>query len=510
MYLHNFYNERRLLSISFYNIKTTERMKFMRKRKNVIKISLILLGIILATSSKECKENPQMHSLKLMKQDISYTESTNKLRNPDRGFYHQAIIRGTPKGFDYSEVENAIEELQKSDRTLIHLRIDISKLSGRANGKQDLNLSNADKSDINDAFDLIRQNKLKAIVRISYDYDGDIHKEPDTLEMILEHIKQFKPIFETNKDVITVVEAGFIGMWGEMHGSDYTNQEDISTVIKEVLHAVPSSIMVNVRTLDMYMNLFGTAPISKKLAYNGKDESRLGIFNDGYLGSETDLGTYQNREEALKFLEAHAKYTIFGGETATPDNPYNDIENVQEEMFRTHTTYLNYEWNPEITQMKWENTIYNGKNSEYKGQTAQKYIEDHLGYRFVLKESKISQSVAQGKKVLVSISIENTGFGNVVNEKKVQLVLKKGIQSYTIDTNINVRKWDSNRTATECIKVAIPDNIKEGEWKLYLKIVDKENEQYTIQFANEGVWNAFVNANYIGKFEVVKIQEKEK
>lgn len=92
----------------------------------------------------------------------------------------------------------------------------------------------------------------------------------------------------------------------------------------------------------------------------------------------------------------------------------------------------------------------------------------------------------------------------------MQLVLKKGIQSYTIDTNINVRKWDSNRTATECIKVAIPDNIKEGEWKLYLKIVDKENEQYTIQFANEGVWNAFVNANYIGKFEVVKIQEKEK
>lgn len=456
------------------------------------------------------EEDSQVYTVEIKKQDINSTESTNILKNPDRGFYHSAIIRGTLDGFDYSEVENAINTLLKTDRTLIHLRIDISKLSNRVNGSKNLNLSDSDKSDLNRAFDLIRQNRLKAIVRVAYDYDGCINKEPDTLEAILQHIKQFKPIFEKNKDVITVVETGFIGMWGEMHGSDYANEEDISTVIKEVLKAVPSSITVNVRTLDMYTDLFGTEPINKNIEYNGMEEARVGIFNNGYLGSESDLGTYHKREEALKFLETHTKYTIFGGEAVAPDNPYNDIENIQVEMFRTHTTYLNYEWNPEITQIKWKNSIYNGENSVYKGQTVQKYIEDHLGYRFVLKESKISQNVFQGTTALASIKIENTGFGNVVNEKKVQLILKNDIKCYTVDTDVDVRKWESNQTTKEILTFTIPKKIEKGEYKLYIKILDKDNEQYVIRFANEGIWDDSVNANCIGNIKIVKSHEKKK
>lgn len=440
----------------------------------------------------------------LENQNINYVESTARLMNPDRGFYYPCNINGTSTGFNYAQINNAIGQAKAENKTLIHLRIDISKLSGRANGNKDLNLSKADKEDLNSVFDLLRTNKLKAIVRIAYDFDGVENKEPDKIETILKHIEQFKEVFEKNKDVITVVETGFIGIWGEMHTSKYANPNDTSKVIKALLKSVPDTITVNARTLDMYRNIYGSHPITESIAYDGSDQSRLGMFNDGYLGDETDLGSYKNREVDLKFLESHAKYTIFGGEAVAPDNKYNDIENAQKEMFRTHTTYLNYMWNTAITQDKWGNTTYNGDNEVYKGKTAQKYIEDHLGYRFVLKKSRMSKDVKQGEKLAISINIENTGFGNVVNDKKVQLILKSNTDAYKVDTNVDVREWDSNKTTTKNMVFTIPGDIVEGEWEVYLKIADYDNEQYVIQFANDGIFDQNLNANYIGMFNVVK------
>lgn len=412
----------------------------------------------------------------LVEQEIDYQESLNTVSNPDRGFYYPAIISGTATGFDYSQLTDVIDQMKSTKCTLVHLRVNASKLSGRANGKKDFALSKEDIADLNVAFSLIRENKFKAIVRIAYNYDGIQDKEPDSLDTILQHIEQFKPIFQDNKDVITVVETGFVGPWGEMHSSDYANMEDISKIVKSLLAVVPDSITVNVRTVEM-LKAFG-------------DEPRVGLFNDGYLGNELDLGTYTKREEDIKFLESHTN-TIFGGEVVCPESKFNDIKNV-DEMFRTRTTYLNYLWNPEITQDKWEKSTYNGSNSIYKGQTAKKYIEDHLGYRFVLKCSKIATA---NNEIQLSFQVENTGFSNLVNSYKCDLIIKCKNNHYVASTDINLKEWGSNEIATESVSLEIPSKLK-GEASIYLKIY---NNQYSIQFANEGVWDETLNANYIGK-----------
>lgn len=473
-------------------------MKFMKRNIHLISIVLLvtftIANINVLSTDKEIQLEAKTDFLPDMQegveQEIDYKESLNTISNPDRGFYYPAVISGTATGFDDSQLKNVIDEMKSTKSTLVHLRIDISKLSGRANGKKDFNLSEDDVADLNNTFEVVRKNKVKAIVRIAYDYDGIENKEPDSLDTILHHIEQFKPIFETNKDIITVVECGFIGVWGEMHSSHYANPEDINTIVKSLLTVVPDNITVNVRTLEMYKNLF-------KNEENKSNENRVGIFNDGYLGNELDLGTYTDREEGLKFLESHARYTIFGGEAVAPDNKYNDIENVQE-MFRTHTTYLNYVWNPEITQDKWKKTIYNGPNSIYKGQTAQKYITDHLGYRFVLRSSKIA---TMQNEVQIQLEIANTGFANVVNKKgiKTNLIVQDINKKYIVSTDIDVN-WYSNETTTENISLLIPSNFKKREVKIYLQISDI-SKQY-IQFANKGIWNKDLQANYIGKFEV--------
>ena len=59
-----------------------------------------------------------------------------------------------------------------------------------------------------------------------------------------------------------------------------------------------------VRTPDRiykYLNIKISQIGSYKIKANSK-AYRLGIFNDGYLGSETDTGTYTNRKKEVKWL----------------------------------------------------------------------------------------------------------------------------------------------------------------------------------------------------------------
>lgn len=170
------------------------------------------------------------------------------------------------------------------------------------------------------------------------------------------------------------------------------------------------------------------------------------------------------------------------------ESKFNDIENI-DEMFRTHTSYLNYFWNPKITQDKWESSIYNGENSVYQGQTAKKYIEDHMGYRLVLRYSKIK---SEKKEMQTQFSIENTGFANIVNDYECNVIVQCQNKQYVVNTGIDVTKWNSDRITTENISLEIPDK---SEATIYLKISDG---QYNIQFANDNIYNKKLEANCIG------------
>lgn len=437
-----------------------------------------------------------------VRQNISYEESKESIDNPDRGFYLAFCINLEDGKGKIESLKSRIKDLKRNKFSLIHLRIDIGILSSNSKGTVDRDFTQEELDNLNEYFSIIRDANLKTIVRFAYEYEGEYHKEP-SFDKILKHVDQLSTVFTQNKDIITLIEAGMIGPWGEMHDSKYNTIEYQNKLIDALLKAAPSPIHVNVRTPAMYTGRFGSEPIKEDIAYTNQDAARVGIFNDGYLGSETDLGTYTNREEAIKWLTSHTAYTIFGGEVTIPESTYNDIDNVKEEAFKTHTTYLNYEWNNNITQNKWKNSIYTGQNKVYSGESALKYIEDHMGYRFVLKNSEISDKVKQGEKFAINLSIENTGFGNTINEKKVSLILEKEGKYYQTDLNVNTRNWMSNTQKTELLIMSVPTQIEEGEWNIYLKINDIENSKYVIKFANSDVFETSLKANYIGKINII-------
>lgn len=448
---------------------------------------------------------------------INYADSLNTILNPDRGFYtvsYISISESTDSFFtDMDSVcSNAIREQKK----ILHLRINIGQLSGNVNSSGiDRKFTNEQLTELNAIFSKIRYYNLNAIVRFAYDFNGNTNKEPKSFDTIESHISQLSTVFQTNKDVITCVEAGFIGPWGEMHdGGDYQQDRYYKKLIEDLLDNTPTTMTVNVRKPYFYKLVLGS------LNNTSNNKLRVGIFNDGYLGSATDLGTFDgdtSREDFINWMKTQGKYTYYGGEVtkfATTSSSYNSEDEAWSEsgyaiseMPNTHTTYINGKFNSSILTDKWKAQNYNNSNSEYNNQTAYKYIEDHLGYRLVLRNSKISETVKQGEICGAKLKIENVGFGNIIRNQIVSVILSNGTKYYKTRVNIDAKSLESGKTSNVDFYYYIPSSIDAGDWNVYLKIESCDNSNYVIKFANENIWNSNLDANLIGKVTITENSE---
>jgi hypothetical protein len=146
------------------------------------------------------------------------------------------------------------------------------------------------------------------------------------------------------------------------------------------------------------------------------------------------------------------------------------------------------------------------------------YMRDRLGYRLVLREAKASEWVKQNGTLTFEGKIQNVGFGNIVNRKKVAVILKQknGVKYYTATTDIDARDWRpdlnsraDNKAAWRQLNFSVDmrelGNMPAGEYDIFLKINDPKEtstNRRCIRFANPGVWNASLGANLIGTTRV--------
>ena len=97
---------------------------------------------------------------------------------------------------------------------------------------------------------------VKVVPRFSY--TNNQNGEDAALDTILLHINQLAPILQENYDVITYVEAGFIGAWGEWYYSSHNlnNTTSRRAVTYALLDALPLQRNVVVRTPDYKRKIF--------------------------------------------------------------------------------------------------------------------------------------------------------------------------------------------------------------------------------------------------------------
>ena len=441
-------------------------------------------------------------------ENIDYTESLETFNNPERVFYKTL-------GYTFKPTGNKAPSAYSLGGNLIHLRLNLGQFSKAVNNDKDLELTDDMLKTFDTMLKTIKSNGGTAIVRFAYDnFNGVKNLEP-SLDMLLHHIEQLSPVFYENKDVISYIELGFFGPWGEMHSSSICNYDNVNLAIDKMLKSAPKEITIGVRHPNYYAKWKGIdrATLNTDITKKGTNDYRLGIFNDGYLGSESDLGTFANREVETAWLFNQARHTFYGGEVVKSfgKKDFNTTEYISKEGFITHTTYLNSEWNQEVIN-NWKNEIYNGSDTLYKGESGYNYINNHLGYRFVIRKSSIKDT-PKNEDLELNLKIENVGFANLINQKTVSILLENDNNLYEIKTNIDATTWNSKETTNIQSKIKLPDDIPLGEYKVYLRLskygdLTTDNNYQAIRFANKDIWNQTLGANYIGNVLINKEEIK--
>jgi len=222
---------------------------------------------------------------------VTYTSSTATISNPERGFYkHEETF---PSGYDALNQSSMITNRTNDHITLI---LRLFYLDDFVNSP----ISSTYLTNMQSDFAKMRSAGVKCILRFAYSDDVGDSALDATKAQILAHIAQLKPILMANGDVISAVQAGFIGTWGEWYytdhfgnppsATDYTNRKEVVTAL---LNALPNNRMVQMRTPTLKRNSFGVqTALSLTQAFTSTAVARLGHHNDCFLSSTDDEGTY--------------------------------------------------------------------------------------------------------------------------------------------------------------------------------------------------------------------------
>ncbi len=455
--------------------------------------------------------------------EIDGTELMDEGINTDRGFYTPGFIR-------FSVTGNVPAYF---DRKLTQLRIDLSNFSGSYNGEKDKLITGNVLYAFEKTLGYLEKKGYSVVIRFAYDpwYSGQEVYEPP-LDIIKKHQEQLAPVIALHQNAVIGVETGLIGKWGELHGTVMATPDNIAAIINQWVDVLPETVPVLVRTPSQYTWAKGINinEIDLDINEEGGRYYRVGLYNDGYMGTWNDTGTYVDREKEVSWLSEQIRHSVFGGEligAAGIAEGESISAFLEKEAFRTHTTYLNSQWMYSIYATM-QSEVYNGKDPLYNGrsgiypvQTGYDYLKNHLGYRLILRRASITKKVPLYNKFLLNAEIENVGFANVVKPKKVFIILK-GENTYKIPitdrmltigeyvSNADPTKWESGtKTIFSCF-IDLPDNIVPDTYKVYLKVAydikdDSGYSDYPVQFANaeENIWDNELGANYVDDIKVV-------
>lgn len=452
--------------------KITKQLKERFMKKTILSLTLLLSVLSFAQTTT----------------NVTYTSSSENFANPERGLYHHTETHST----GYSSLSQSTLTSYRTSQN-ISLILRVFYLESFRNGPISQDYLNKVQADLN----AVRNAGMKAIVRFAYS-DSDVAGQRDASKaQVLAHIEQLKPILQSNVDVIAVMQAGFIGSWGEWYYTDNFGMSPSSTdyanrraVVDAILGALPSSRMVQIRTPKLKQNTYSTtAALTDSQAYSGSALSRIGHHNDCFLSSSTDYGTYSNTSSEYPYLEQETKFLPMGGETCSVNQPRSGCASALQEMQKFHWSYMNTDYNASVI-------------SGFSSEGCLPDIKNKLGYRFELVTGSFPQATNVGGSMVVNFKVKNNGFATPFNQRTVYIVFKNTVSGevFTKALTTDPRKWTSQAETTVNETITLPTNIVQGTYKLYLHIPDAASglsarPEYAIRMANANTWEASTGYN---------------
>ena len=436
---------------------------------------------------------------------VNYTADNNTIfANPERGFI--TMLTGhLSKSAPYAVVgeESTLDQKKKNEKmsiVLVHYYL--------TNFKTTAKLPDAVLNGFDADMQVLRNKGMKAIVRFSYAEgtygSGKSESATDaSLDIVKQHLAQYKPHWDANADVIFVFQAGIVGAWGEWYYSDnFGNQtshmnDARCALIDTLLKTVPSDRGIQIRTplfKTEYLEYLGVSKsaLTASEAYQNTAKARLGHHNDAFLYHADNMGTYQDTAKQKPYIAQETLYVPVGGETDIED-PTQAAEEASydatiAEMSRMHWTFIQSGFSEVVTDMWRANGTFDELNRR-------------MGYRFQLVKGTFSEQVAQGNKISLNLQIRNNGFAPLYNERHAYLVLKNGTKIYSLPIVSDPRSWLPNGVLTTVNEqIMVPSTVPAGTYQLYLHLPDAystlaSDPRYAVRFANTGVWDEETGMN---------------
>lgn len=430
---------------------------------------------------------------------VSYKPTDENFANPERGFYQAGeVFTADGKGMSASSMKAA----RLQGRSLYLLQFFLTDFVTTDISEEYLQTIRA-------RFESLRSGGMKCILRFSYSNGDSVNDKPwdATPEIVHRHIEQVKPLIQEYYDVIMVVQAGFIGSWGEWYYTDNFKDakgnlilSSCKDLVEALLDAVPADRQIELRTPGYKMSMYGYSladTLTRAEAHQHTPKARLAGHNDCYLSSANDVGTFNNSNDR-KYWAAETMYTIMGGESCALTNYCKCVgtdkyNGALKDLAIQHFTYLNLGYHQKVI-------------ARWREEGCLEEIKRRLGYRLVLDEGTFTYKAEAGKSFKIEFSLHNEGFSPVQNPRDAELVLAdasgKVVGTWPIESD--PRYWMPGQKTTVSQTVTLPSGIS-GSMSLYLNLPDPcetlhDNPMFSIRLANEDTWNEETGYNLLHTF----------
>lgn len=455
------------------------------KQLLLILIVFILTGCVNNADNKTTNLEPKTPTngyTSIINKKFTKDSSVNVL-NPDRGFYTATALT-TLRDWD------GFSDARANGFSLVYAPIELFDYV--TTPTLPTSLLNTIKTNLEQA----KNAKVKLILRISYRNSMD---SVDASRTIIDgHLTQLAPLLQEYKNIISIVQAGTIGAWGEWHSftgdyaKDNVNYKDNRRAIITRLHNIFPNKFIQIRTPMHKEFLYGgskdyadesnSAMITQASVKSNNIISKIAHHNDCFVSSYTDEGTYpsDNIEYWKNYVQNDSQYSPTGGETCAlksgEEGLLSSCANIIQELKRFNYAFLNSDYNPKVIQ-------------KLKDEGCYTTIQENLGYRIVANSLNINSS---DNNLSIDLSLSNKGYAAAYVPTKMQLMLKNDSHSYIFPfEDFDLRKLLPERTKTFNF-IMNKQNVETGSYCLYMKI---SNEIDSIKLSNANLWDTSINAN---------------
>jgi hypothetical protein len=429
---------------------------------------------------------------------VTYTpDNTTVFRNPERGFTEELSYKVSDNHPNVVKGNINSSWGASEKRTLVVVLYNFNKF-------KDKDLSEAVLTGFDEDMAELRKYGLKCVLRFAYteSQNDDVDATP---EWVKRHLEQLKPHLAANADVIYVLEAGFVGVWGEWYyTANYGNESQHMNskrrqVIQYLFENAPEDRFILFRYSMLKTEYFGDeTPLSASEAFSGSMRARWGCHNDAFLNNWGNDGTYASDDDdddpaVRAYVAQETLYVPNGGETNVESNSLAEkvYTKAPAEMAEYHWSFCGTSYATQVTN-RWRNSgIFDTLNV-------------HMGYRYNLIDAQLSDEAAPGGKMNVTIRVRNDGYAPIYNERHAYLVLKSEQKTFSLPLQTNPRRWLPNgKISWINEQVEIPANLPEGTYHLYLWLPDqyasiRDDARYAVRLANEGLWDENTGYNDLG------------